>query len=445
DRAKSTGARKAEAKALRLLGDLSRIRGDVDEGRSLLEQALEIAREIGDRQEEAEGLRSHGLADLFQGRLESAPIWFRQALARYRDLDDRRGQGWCLVNLGWVDLLLGKLDSANASLEEALQIFSELGDAEGAGWSLGLRAWVLLFEGRLADAAMLERQIESAVVQDRQRAPRGMGGFGWAIGRVLLAFVSLGSARLNETIELSRQGLEMFEESDAVWGLAMARFPLGIATMMRMQFDEAREIFEEARREADRSSDPMVKSLTGYGAALVAFVQGDLDLADRLGDESMRITESTGVSWISDIPGRTLKAEILRARGRLDEAIRVLKAPALGPTGLYEEARAVATLADVLCDLGRHEEAIEAARSGIAGAGEDVLGNAWCHRSLARSLKLAGRPAEAERALREELELLAESDWDEERLEIHALLAAVLDDQKRYDESAIALDEARAI
>lgn len=445
DRAKKTSKRGAEAKALRLLGDLSRIRGDVEEGRQLLEQALEIAREIGDRVEEAEGLRSHGLADLFQGKLESAPIWFRQALARYRDLGDRRGQAWSLVNLGWVDLLLGKLDSANASLEEALQIFGDLGDAEGAGWCLGLRAWVLLFEGRLADAAALERQIESAVVQDQHRAPRGMGGFGWAIGRVLLAFVALDSARLAECQDLSHQGLAMFEESDAVWGLAMARFPLGIATMMRMQFDDARQIFRDAQVQADRSSDPMVKSLVGYGAALVELVDGNLELAEHLSDEAVRLTEATGVSWISEIPGRSIKAEVLRARGQLEEALRVLEAPAVGPTGLYEESRAVASLAEVFCDLGRYADAIEAAQRGIAEAGEDVLGAAWCHRSLARAQKLNGEQAEAERTLRREWDLLAESDWDEERIHILALLAAVLDDLGRHDESWKTLDEARAV
>jgi class 3 adenylate cyclase/tetratricopeptide (TPR) repeat protein len=442
---RDVGERPAEAKALRLLGDLSRIRGDIDDARGLLEQALEIAREIGDRLEEAEGLRSHGLADLFQGKLESAPIWFRQALARYRDLDDRRGQAWCLVNLGWVDLLLGKLETANASLEEALQIFGDLGDAEGAGWCLGLRAWVLLFEGRLADAAELERQIESAIVQDLHRTPRGMGGFGWAIGRVLLAFVALDSGRLAECRELSEQALAMFEESDAAWGLAMARFPYGIATMMRMQFDEARQIFAEGRAQAERSGDPMVRSMLGYGSALAELYSGNEELAEQLAEESLRLTESTGVSWIAEIPGKTIKAEILRNRGRLEEALEVLKAPAEGPTGLYEESRAIATLANVLSELERHDEALEAARHGIAEAGEDLLGAAWCHRALARAHKRKGEPEEAEGVLREEFEMLAETDWDEERIQVLALLAEVLDDLKRFDESAKALDEARAI
>ena len=445
DGSRATGNRGAEAKSLRLLGDLSRIRGDVDEGRAHLEQALEIAREIGDRHEEAEGLRSHGLADLFQGKLESAPIWFRQALARYRELNDSRGAAWSLVNLGWVDLLLGRLPEANASLEEAVGIFGGLGDAEGVGWCLGLRAWVLLFEGKLSDAEALERQIESAVTQDVYRAPRGMGGFGWAIGRVLLSFIALDRGHLEECQDLARQGLEMFEESDAVWGLAMARFPLGIATMMRLQLDDARQIFKEGRLQADRSSDPMVKSLVSYGAALVEYIDGDLDLAERLGDEAMQLTQSTGVSWISEIPGKSLKADILRERGELEEALRVLQAPSVGPTGLYEEARAIASLVEALCDLGRHQEAVEAARAGISEAGEDVLGSAWCHRSLARAHKLGGDPAEAERVLRAELDLLAESDWDEERIRILSLLAAVLDDLGRHDESWRTLDEARAI
>jgi tetratricopeptide (TPR) repeat protein len=304
---------------------------------------------------------------------------------------------------------------------------------------------VLLFEGRLADAAALVRQIETAIVQEQTATRRGMGGFGWAIGRVLLAFVALDSAKLAECQELARQGLDMFEESDAVWGLAMARFPLGVATMMRMEFDEAREIFREAQVQADRSSDPMVKSLIAFGAALVELYSGNLELAERLADEASELTEKTGVSWISEIPAKSIKAEIRQDRGRLEEALQILQAPAEGPTGLYEESRAIATLSHVLSDLGRHDEAIEAARHGVEEAGEDLLGSAWCRRALARAHRLKGDAAEAERVLREELALLADSDWDEERIRILALLAAVLDDQGRHDESWKTLDEARAI
>jgi class 3 adenylate cyclase len=442
--ARRLGDRRAEAKALRLLGDLLRIRGEVEEGRRLLERALELARALGDRAEEADGLRSHGLADLFQGRLAQAPIWFRQALARYRELGDRRGEAWSLVNLAWVDLLLGRLDAATASLEEALPIFSAMGDAEGIGWCLGLRAWALLFEGRLAEAEAEERRIQ-AMLAVPVGARRGLGGFGWAIGQVLLAFVALDRARLAEAEAHARQGLLLFEESDAVWGLAMARFPLGVSQHARRLRDEARATFREARAHAERAADPLVTCLVTYGAALVAFGAGELEGAERLARESLATSEASGISWLSDVPLRHLRAAILRARGRPAEAVALLEAAPGGPARLFEESRAVAELAEALADLGRHEDAAAAARRGIAGAGEDVVGRAWCLRALGRALHLARRDDEAERTLREELDLLRETDWDEERVHALALLAAVLEAERRHDEVAVVVDEARAV
>jgi len=446
DGARRLEDRGGEAKALRLLGDLMRMRGDIDEGRGLLAEALEIARDIGDRREEAEGLRSHGLSDLFQGRLESAPIWFRRSMQRFEELGDRRGVAWNLVNLAWADLLLGRLDEANGFLSEGLDIFSDLGDAEGAGWCLGLRAWVLLFQGKLSEAEALQHQIDGMIVQSMRPTPRGMGSFGWAIGRVCLAFIALDRARLAETIETAQQGIEVFSESDAVWGLAMGRFPLGLAQLLRLQVDDARETFRAAAAQADRASDPMVGALVVYGRAITEFYAGNLDEAERLVDESMKLTEGTGVSWISDVPGRTLKAEIYRERGRPEEGLRCLEEIVQVEAGLYEESRAASVRAEILNDLGRPSEAVEVAAHGIDEAGEDVCGSALCHRAKARAHHLLGDHVEAERLTRAELDVvLAASDWNEERVQALALLAKVLDAQGKHDEAGVALDQARGM
>jgi len=422
------------------------MRGDIDEGRGLLAEALEIARDIGDRREEAEGLRSHGLSDLFQGRLESAPIWFRRSMQRFEELGDRRGVAWNLVNLAWADLLLGRLDEANGFLSEGLDIFSDLGDAEGAGWCLGLRAWVLLFQGKLSEAEALQHQIDGMIVQSMRPTPRGMGSFGWAIGRVCLAFIALDRARLAETIETAQQGIEVFSESDAVWGLAMGRFPLGLAQLLRLQVDDARETFRAAAAQADRASDPMVGALVVYGRAITEFYAGNLDEAERLVDESMKLTEGTGVSWISDVPGRTLKAEIYRERGRPEEGLRCLEEIVQVEAGLYEESRAASVRAEILNDLGRASEAVEVAAHGIDEAGEDVCGSALCHRAKARAHHLLGDHVEAERLTRAELDVvLAASDWNEERVQALALLAKVLDAQGKHDEAGVALDQARGM
>ena len=443
--ARRSGDRKAEAKALRLLGDLHRMRGEIDVGRPLVARALEISREIGDRHEEAEGLRSHGLSDLFQGRLESATIWFRRALAHYRELDDRRGQGWSLNNLAWVDLLTGNLDSAMESLDEGAQIFGEIGDMEGIGWCLGLRVWVLLFQGKLTEAETLQEQIDSMIAQAMRPTPRGMGSFGFAIGRTARAFIALDRARLAESEQFARQGLAIFEESDAVWGLAMGRFPLGISQVIRLMVDDARSTFEAAQEAADRASDPMVKALVTYGRAFAEFQDGNFDLAWDLGEEALRLTEGTGVSWISEVPAKALKASVLRERGRPSEAREVLESIKDVPAGMYEEARAVAVLADILCDEGKLDDAKAAANRGIAEAGEDVCGKAWCMRALARAHRLSGEPADAERLLKDVMTFLEGSDWDAERVRVLAVLAEVLDEEGRHDEAGVAIDEARAL
>ncbi|TMK22967.1 MAG: tetratricopeptide repeat protein, partial [Actinobacteria bacterium] len=443
--ARHIGERPAEAKALRLLGDLSRMQGNIDTGRKLLDEALELARQVGDAREEAEGLRSHGLFDLFQGRLSSAPVWFQRSLARFREIGERRGEAWNLVNLGWVDLLLGRLDESNDYLEDALQIFSDLGDAEGAGWCLGLRAWVLLFQGKLADAEALQHQIDGMIMQAMRPTPRGMGSFGWAIGRICLALIALDRAQLAQTEELARQGLAVFEESNAVWGLAMARFPLGIAQALRLELDEARETFREATKVAEQSSDPMVKALVAYGVAMVEFFSLNFDEAERRVEQSMALTEGTGVSWISDVPGRTMRGLILHEKGRLEEALACVKDLAPNEPGIYEEARAASVQAEILCDLGRFDEAEQAARRGMEEAGEDVCGSAMCHRALAHVMELKGDPAGAERLVRAELDILVNTDWDEERVRALALLARVLDEQGRHDESWVATDEAQGL
>jgi tetratricopeptide (TPR) repeat protein len=441
--AREIGERKAEAKALRLLGDLNRMRGDLDEGRKLLADGLEIAREVGDPREEAEGLRSHGLSDLFAGRLESAPIWFRRSLAKFRDLGDRRGEAWNLVNLAWADLLLGRLEEANGFLSDALGIFSDLGDGEGAGWCLGLRAWVLLFQGKYRESEALQNQIDGMIMQSVRPTPRGLGSFGWAIGRVCLSFIALDRAQFGKTIDLSQQALDVFEESDAVWGLAMARFPLGLAQALGLRLDEARETFRLAIEVAERSSDPMVKALVTHGAAMVEFFSCKFDAAEELVDRAMELTEGTGVSWISEVPGRTLRAMIYRERGKPEEALAFLDDVVMVEAGLYEESRALSVKSLILSDLGRTKEALDVAGRGLDEAAEDACGEAMCLRAKARAHLLLGDAAEAERLLRKELELLSESDWDEEHVLALALLSRALDEQGRHDESGVLVDRAR--
>jgi class 3 adenylate cyclase/tetratricopeptide (TPR) repeat protein len=440
------GDRRAEGKALRLLGDLLRMRGDIDEARPHLEHALAIAKEVGDLHEEAEGLRSHGLADLLQGRLSSAALWFRQALARSREIGDKRGEAWSLVNLAWADLELGRLDEAYGFTEEGVKIFGEIGDAEGIGWCLGMRAWVLLFQGKLVASDELVRQLEEMMQAAQQQGVLDIAHFGWAIGRVCRAIAAVSRARLTEAEELARSSLPRFEDAESHWGLAMARFPLGVAAVLRRRFDDASQILTEGAREAAQAGDPLVRALMESLLAGALAEADELEAAERRAAEALQLTSPGDAQWIRGAYAGWVQARILRGRGLLAEARAVLE-EAIGypDNGLFGRSRTRALLAEVLIDLGQPAEAVAVARAAVDEAGDDVLGAAAARRALARALLGAGDAAGAEAAVRDELALLTETDWDEERIKALALLARILDQLGRHDESGVTIDQAREI
>jgi len=66
-------------------------------------------------------------------------------------------------------------------------------------------------------------------------------------------------------------------------------------------------------------------------------------------------------------------------------------------------------------------------------------------RVLASALVQAGKATDAEATIREELSLLADADWDVERIRALGVLAKTLDAQRRHDEASETLDRARAL
>jgi class 3 adenylate cyclase/tetratricopeptide (TPR) repeat protein len=444
--ARRVGDKRLEAKALRLLGDLQRMSGDFDQARISLEQALAIARDIGDRHEEAEGLRSHGLADLNQGRVPSAPLWFRQALSRFRELGDKRGEAWALQNLAWANLLLGRVDDTLSDLEQAAAIFGELGDLEGVGWCLGIRSWGLLFQRRLDEADELARQIEELALAGGDSGAFGMAHVGIGLERVLRAIIALERARLGDAMSLATGAMELFREAEFEWGLAMAGMPLGLAYMFRLQHVAARETLDTALAAAKSAGDPLVQGLLLISVAWAAVEAGDLMVAEENLNAGLVMFRGTGIQWQGEVPGRWLRADIVRRRGDLEGARRLLEEALTFPDlGLISRRHVRPTLAEVLCDLGRPAEAVEQARTALDESGDATWHRMDANHVLARALADLGDHAGATEAIKEELALLVETDCDVQRIRALGLLARLLDEAGQHDEAAEALDRAREI
>jgi predicted ATPase/tetratricopeptide (TPR) repeat protein/DNA-binding winged helix-turn-helix (wHTH) protein len=167
---------RGEAALWLFLGNLARLRGQIEQARARYEQAVVLARQVQDGRIEGFGLAAlavvyHGLGqgaearrryeeaieaartrgDLRiegqtqgnlgalhhdEGRLEEAERCYLAALALHRRTSNRREEGNVLGNLGNWSLSRGRPDEAQARYEEALAIHREVGNRREEGIAL---------------------------------------------------------------------------------------------------------------------------------------------------------------------------------------------------------------------------------------------------------------------------------------------------------------------
>ncbi len=441
--ARTLGDRRSESRALRLLGDSLRMTGHLDEAGEPLERALALARELGDEAEEAAGLRARGQLDLWQGKWQSSIGWFGQALDRFQAVGDRRGEGWSLQNLGWASMFTGDLDEALAYLERGEEIFNELGDDEGVGWCIGMRGWVQLQRGEVMEAGRIAEVLERYL---REESPEYLlsAGFVLELQKILRAYVEVLRCHLDDATAIARSAVAAGESIGAAWVQALGHYPLFLAALLQRRFDAAREEVEKGAAGAVAMGDPFYKGQAEFARALLAIEEGRLDDAER----SLAILsrdDERGKAWSATAGVTFLTARVARARGDLDGALAALeRGGERQGIGLVSPPRLNVLRSELERERGDAEAAILAAEQAVEASGEETLARVLALRALAEAHLIAGKPVEGEAAIRDELQVLDETDWTLERIRALAVLARALDDQRRFDESSEVIDDARA-
>jgi len=82
--------------------------GDLGSARSLLEECLEIERELGDNQAIAKALTGLGQSKTARATTRQRVLYFRKAWTLRGELGDVRGVAWSLVNLAIAVYGLGR-------------------------------------------------------------------------------------------------------------------------------------------------------------------------------------------------------------------------------------------------------------------------------------------------------------------------------------------------
>ena len=102
--------------------------GEFAEARACLEQSLAIRRRLGNRSALAITLNNLGILAAQQGEYRTARTLFDESLATFREVEDKHGIAMALVNCGDLSSRMGDHAAARLLLEESLALARNLGD-----------------------------------------------------------------------------------------------------------------------------------------------------------------------------------------------------------------------------------------------------------------------------------------------------------------------------
>jgi predicted ATPase len=146
---------RARARTLFAAGVLAGDQGDYASAQKLLEESLEIARELKDNSGVAVSLNALAVFSRDRGEVAAAGTLFEESLALCRESGDGMAAARALSNLASVVRLQGDLARARSLYEECRASFAELGDRTGMAWSLDYQGDVAREQGEVEAARSL--------------------------------------------------------------------------------------------------------------------------------------------------------------------------------------------------------------------------------------------------------------------------------------------------
>ena len=447
-------------------GTAKKLRAELHEG-----FARWLERVAGERLAEQEEILGYHLEQAYNYRAELGPV------GPYAELAERAAH--LLGTAGTRAAARGDAAAAGSLLERALALLPDNAEVRPELLlTLGEVRWSSLDPDRATVA--LKAAAQAAAAASR----RDLEGS----ARLTLASIGMhmdeggGNEVLRRTAE---EWLPVFEELADERGLAKAWFGLAQFALVSLQFRVAADLFQRAlehARRAGAAKDELdctfwLSNVLVHGPEPVEEAGRRLRLvADEAGTLAARATARQSVGVLEALQGRfdTARALVEEAahtyeelgldyqlgylRAWIDGLLAELAGDTAGAERAYRfghdllegigENSALSTvqaeLADVLCDLGRYDEAVEMTRRSEAiGDPDDLITQAGWRVARARVLARRSELVEAETLAREALAMAG--DYVPARGGSYEALAEVLALAGRRDEAEHALSEAVAI
>lgn len=432
EKARRSGERIAQARALAFQGDALSLLGRPEEALPLCRQAEQIARAVGDPWTIGMVLANHAAVLRTLGRLDETEAKEIESLAIARQIGSATGIGYQLSGLGTLHQERGNLDDALRYMRESHATYVENGDVMMQGRVLTPMARIRIRQGDLEGA---RRTAEEALAAARQvRNPADEARALDVLATVLLWQDDLTAAR---------------EQQEAALHLMLGlKRPAVTAPMLATSADTLSHLGERtaAERRRDqalatekRGGDKFASGQVHGSLARFGLRSGDLAAARAQSDALLQLARQTG--------SRSLQAWGLQELGRVQRSAGDLAAARTSFTNSLRESMATGDelrswvtrleIARLELSAGRTAEAIAQARAAATWFGERGISGmeAQAQGVAAEALLRAGRLAEASEAA-ERLRSLVRPSRDRE---LAATAAATL---ARVDAAAGRMDQA---
>ena len=125
-----------EANVMKNRAIVHRRRGELRTAEELLDEVLQIYRELDNPAGQANALNNLGIVYRLQGRMAAGQVAHEEALRFYELAGDRRGQADSLRNRAIIHRAVSELDISKALLFTAVAIYKECGDRSGEAKTL---------------------------------------------------------------------------------------------------------------------------------------------------------------------------------------------------------------------------------------------------------------------------------------------------------------------
>ncbi|HJS29753.1 MAG TPA: tetratricopeptide repeat protein, partial [Anaerolineales bacterium] len=279
--AQEHGFLRLAASALIEWGRALAFRGDLDEARARLTQALEMrppsepegkADPVWQRIE-AGILNNLAYISNIQGYHAGSRAYLERTLGTYRQLNDRHGESVTLQNLGVVSYDMGDLMHAGDCWEQALTIFREVGDRRHE--AMVMNSLGNISSDLFGDYAEAQKRHEAALaiaVEVGDRSNEGM-----AIGNLGLA--AIGQADYSSAKEYTGQALAIYRDLGLKPAFGEIYFILGESLAGLEDREGAIQAYEQAIRYGDEFDQEDVLLKARAGLARAALILGNLDQA----------------------------------------------------------------------------------------------------------------------------------------------------------------------